>query len=227
MFSRINGVIFNLSINNAPFERLFHSDKNIVVSIFILILSCICGSIYPFLQYDSNLDFVVSEFIINFIGLLSLNLFIISGLYFLGITFFANSVRAGISSTGISSKNPTKIDKSSFSTKQKNILTFKKHLNLLAFIQIPVLIGMISVLPIIREIKILPDIIIFICTLWLYTLIIRAIFVLYGYNLEVKDSLQLRYLKSFLIVIFTYIPSTMIFQLFISGLIKGVVELWI
>ncbi|MEC7921397.1 MAG: hypothetical protein VYA06_04525 [Chloroflexota bacterium] len=100
-------------------------------------------------------------------------------------------------------------------------------MNLLAFIQIPVLIGMISVLPIIREIKILPDIIIFICTLWLYTLIIRAIFVLYGYNLEVKDSLQLRYLKSFLIVIFTYIPSTMIFQLFISGLIKGVVELWI
>ncbi|MEC9451251.1 MAG: hypothetical protein VYB79_02490, partial [Chloroflexota bacterium] len=167
------------------------------------------------------------EFIIKFIGLLSQNLFIISGLYFLGITFFANSVRAGISSTGISSKNPTKIDKSSFSTKQKNILTFKKHLNLLAFIQIPVLIGMISVLPIIREIKILPDIIIFICTLWLYTLIIRAIFVLYGYNLEVKDSLQLRYLKSFLIVIFTYIPSTMIFQLFISGLIKGVVELWI
>ncbi|MBH60699.1 MAG: hypothetical protein CL907_06015 [Dehalococcoidia bacterium] len=227
MFSRINGVIFNLSINNAPFERLFHSDKNIVVSIFILILSCICGSIYPFLQYDSNLEFVVSEFIIKFIGLLSQNLFIISGLYFLGITFFANSVRAGISSTGISSKNPTKIDKSSFSTKQKNILTFKKHLNLLAFIQIPVLIGMISVLPIIREIKILPDIIIFICTLWLYTLIIRAIFVLYGYNLEVKDSLQLRYLKSFLIVIFTYIPSTMIFQLFISGLIKGVVELWI
>ena len=124
------------------------------------------------------------------------------------------------SSAGISSKNPTKIDK-------KNILTFKKHLNLLAFIQIPVLIGMISVLPIIREIKILPDIIIFICTLGLYTLIIRAIFVLYGYNLEVKDSLQLRYLKSFLIVIFTYIPSTMIFQLFISGLIKGVVELWI
>lgn len=227
MFSRINGVIFNLSINNAPFERLFHSDKNIVVSIFILILSCICGSIYPFLQYDSNLEFVVSEFIIKFIGLLSQNLFIISGLYFLGITFFANSVRAGISNTGISSKNPTKIDKSSFSTKQKNILTFKKHLNLLAFIQIPVLIGMISVLPIIREIKILPDIIIFICTLWLYTLIIRAIFVLYGYNLEVKDSLQLRYLKSFLIVIFTYIPSTMIFQLFISGLIKGVVELWI
>tara|TARA_A100001037_G_scaffold306741_1_gene354828 strand:- start:5487 stop:6170 length:684 start_codon:yes stop_codon:yes gene_type:complete len=227
MFSRINGVIFNLSINNAPFERLFHSDKNIVVSIFILILSCICGSIYPFLQYDSNLEFVVSEFIIKFIGLLSQNLFIISGLYFLGITFFANSVRAGISSTGISSKNPTKIDKSSFSTKQKNILTFKKHLNLLAFIQIPVLIGMISVLPIIREIKILPDIIIFICTLWLYTLIIRSIFVLYGYNLEVKDSLQLRYLKSFLIVIFTYIPSTMIFQLFISGLIKGVVELWI
>ena len=227
MFSRINGVIFNLSINNAPFERLFHSDKNIVVSIFILILSCICGSIYPFLQYDSNLEFVVSEFIIKFIGLLSQNLFIISGLYFLGITFFANSVRAGISSTGISSKNPTKIDKSTFSTKQKNILTFKKHLNLLAFIQIPVLIGMISVLPIIREIKILPDIIIFICTLWLYTLIIRSIFVLYGYNLEVKDSLQLRYLKSFLIVIFTYIPSTMIFQLFISGLIKGVVELWI
>lgn len=222
MFSRISGVIFNLSINNAPFERLFHSDKNIVVSIFILILSCICGSIYPFLQYDSNLEFVVSEFIIKFIGLLSQNLFIISGLYFLGITFFANSARAGISS-----KNPTKIDKSSFSTKQKNILTFKKHLNLLAFIQIPVLIGMISVLPIIREIKILPDIIIFICTLWLYTLIIRAIFVLYGYNLEVKDSLQLRYLKSFLIVIFTYIPSTMIFQLFISGLIKGVVELWI
>ena len=227
MFSRISGVIFNLSINNAPFERLFHSDKNIVVSIFILILSCICGSIYPFLQYDSNLEFVVSEFIIKFIGLLSQNLFIISGLYFLGITFFANSARAGISSTGISSKNPTKIDKSTFSTKQKNILTFKKHLNLLAFIQIPVLIGMISVLPIIREIKILPDIIIFICTLWLYTLIIRAIFVLYGYNLEVKDSLQLRYLKSFLIVIFTYIPSTMIFQLFISGLIKGVVELWI
>jgi len=220
MFSRISGVIFNLSINNAPFERLFYSDKNIVISIFILILSCICGSIYPFLQYDSNLEFIVSEFIIKFIGLLSQNLFIISGLYFLGITFFANSARAGISSAGISSKNPTKIDK-------KNILTFKKHLNLLAFIQIPVLIGMISVLPIIREIKILPDIIIFICTLWLYTLIIRAIFVLYGYNLEVKDSLQLRYLKSFLIVIFTYIPSTMIFQLFISGLIKGVVELWI
>ena len=79
MFSRISGVIFNLSINNAPFERLFYSDKNIVISIFILILSCICGSIYPFLQYDSNLEFIVSEFIIKFIGLLSQILFIISG----------------------------------------------------------------------------------------------------------------------------------------------------
>ena len=119
MFSRISGVIFNLSINNAPFERLFHSDKNIVVSIFILILSCICGSIYPFLQYDSNLEFIVSEFIIKFIGLLSQNLFIISGLYFLGITFFANSARAGISSAGISSKNPTKIDKKKYTNIQK------------------------------------------------------------------------------------------------------------
>ncbi|MBM01876.1 MAG: hypothetical protein CL762_04070 [Chloroflexi bacterium] len=215
MFSWINGVIFNLSIKRAPFERLFHSEKNIIISLLILIVSCICGSIYPFLEYDSNLDFVISEFIIKFIGLLSQNLFIIAGLYFLGITFFASSIRAGITS-----QNKPKIDK-------KNILTFKKHLNLLALIQIPVLIGMISVLPVIREIKTLSDIIIFICTLWLYTLIIKAIFVLYGYNLEIKDSLQLRYLKSFLIVIFTYIPSTMIFQLFISGLIKGVVELWI
>ena len=103
----------------------------------------------------------------------------------------------------------------------------KKHINFLAFIQIPVLIGMISVLPIIREQKTLSDIIIFISTIWLYILIIRSVFVLYGYNLQVKETLYLRYVKSFLIVIFTYIPSTMIFQLFIVSLIKGVVEIWI
>ncbi len=213
--TKIKGPVLNLSFTNQPFERLFYSDKNIIISLIILFFSCVCGAIYPFLQFDSNLNFSLSEFIIKFTGLLSQNLFIISGLYFLGITLFATPIRAGLKNSD--GKSPDSID----------ILTFKKHINLLSLIQIPVLIGMISVMPIIREQKILSDIIIFISTIWLYTLIIRSVFVLYGFNLQVNQSLQLRYLKAFLIVIFTYIPSTMIFQLFMVGLIKGVVEIWI
>ena len=215
ILKKIKNLFLNLSINNEPLERLFFSEKKIYLSLGILISSCICGAIYPFLEFDSNLDFSTSEFIIKFIGLFSQNLFIISGLYFLGITLFASPIRAGLKNS-----KGEKPDSS-------NILTFKKHINFLAFIQIPVLIGMISVFPIIREQKTLSDIIIFISTIWLYILIIRSIFVLYGYNLQVKETLYLRYVKSFLIVIFTYIPSTMIFQLFIVSLIKGVVEIWI
>ncbi|MEC7880536.1 MAG: hypothetical protein VX590_00885 [Chloroflexota bacterium] len=213
--AKIRGPLLNLSIKNEPLERLFFSEKNIIFSLCILIASCICGAIYPFLEFNSGLNFSTSEFIIKFVGLLSQNLFIISGLYFLGITLFATPIRAGLKNS--KGESPDSI----------NILTFRKHINLLSLIQIPVLIGMISIAPIIREQKTLSDIIIFISTIWLYTLIIRSVFVLYGFNLQVKESLYLRYVKSFLIVIFTYIPSTMIFQLFIVGLIKGVVEIWI
>ena len=37
-----------------------------------------------------------SEFLTKFIGLVTQNLFIISGIYFIGVSFFANKIRIGI-----------------------------------------------------------------------------------------------------------------------------------
>ena len=69
ILKKIKNLFLNLSIKNEPLERLFFSEKKIYLSLGILISSCICGAIYPFLEFDSSIEFSTSEFIIKFIGL--------------------------------------------------------------------------------------------------------------------------------------------------------------
>ena len=98
---------------------------------------------------------------------------------------------------------------------------------LLSFSQIPVIFGMISTLPFISSIAPLVSIIIFFSTIWLYILITKSIYVGFGFNYELNASIQVRYIKSFLIILFTYMPGTIIFQLFISSLINNLITSWI
>ena len=64
---------------------------------------------------------------------------------------------------------------------------------------------------------------IFINTILLISLYTKSIYISYGFEIDINTSKQVRYIKSFLIVLFTYFPSTIIFQLFISGLIKDLI----
>ena len=88
-----------LTLNNQSFEYIFDSDNVLSFSIFIIFLSCWSGASHPFLIDSNQIQFSISEFLTKFIGLLSQNLFIISGVYFLGVSFFANKNRIGITSS--------------------------------------------------------------------------------------------------------------------------------
>jgi hypothetical protein len=98
---------------------------------------------------------------------------------------------------------------------------------LLSLSQLPVIIGMVSVIPGINSISSLVSWIVALCTIWFYVLVTKAVYIGFGYNFDLNSSIQIKYIKSFLIVLFTYIPGTLIFQLFISSLIKNLLTLWI
>ena len=94
MFSQIKGFLL---LNNEAFIYFFDSDKILKLSIFLILVSYLAGAYQPFIN-DPNLNFSYSELLIKFIVLLLQGAFIISGFYFLGITFFASNKRVGLSS---------------------------------------------------------------------------------------------------------------------------------
>ena len=138
--------------------------------------------------------------------------FIISGFYFLGITFFANNKRVGLSS------NNEIINDESY-----KILTIRRIFQLISFSQLPVIFGLIFTFIGINTFPGTVGFFIFINTILLISLYTKSIYISYGFEIDINTSKQARYIKSFLIVLFTYFPSTIIFQLFISGLIKDLI----
>ena len=138
--------------------------------------------------------------------------FIISGFYFLGITFFASNKRVGLSSNNeiISDEN-------------YKILTIRRIFQLISFSQLPVIFGFIFTFIGINTFPGSVGFFIFINTILLISLYTKSIYISYGFEIDINTSKQVRYIKSFLIVLFTYFPSTIIFQLFISGLIKDLI----
>ena len=205
-----------LTLKNQSFEYIFDSDNVLSFSIFIIFLSCLSGASHPFLIDSNQIQFSISEFLTKFIGLLSQNLFIISGVYFLGVSFFANKNRIGITSSNEIIEN-----------NEYKLINIRRTFQLLSFSQIPIIIGMISTLPFISNISSLVSFIIFISTLWFYILITKSIYIGFGFSYDTNASKQVRYIKSFLIILFTYVPGTIIFQLFISSLINNLLTSWI
>ena len=86
-----------LLFKNESFVYFFDSDKILKLSIILILFSYLAGAYQPFIN-DPNLNFSYTELLIKFIVLLTQGLFIISGFYFLGVTFFANNKRVGLSS---------------------------------------------------------------------------------------------------------------------------------
>ena len=213
MLSLIKGFLI---LKNESFEIIFNSDRLLLTSTIIITLSCLSGASHPFLIESNQIKFSTSEFLTKFIGLLSQNIFIISGIYFLGVSFFANKNRIGLTS-----------DNEIINDNEYKLINIRRMFQLLSFSQIPVIFGMISTLPFISSIAPLVSIIIFFSTIWLYILITKSIYVGFGFNYELNASIQVRYIKSFLIILFTYMPGTIIFQLFISSLINNLITSWI
>ena len=213
MLSKIRGFLL---CKNESFNFVFDSDKILNLCFAIIFLSCLSGAIHPFLIESNNLSFELDEFLTKFIGLVAQNIFIISGIYFIGVSFFANKIRIGITDDNIAFEDPN-----------HNILNIRRMFQLLSLSQITVLIGMISVIPGINNISFLVSWIMAISTIWFYVLVTKAVYVGFGFNFESNSTIQIRYVKSFLIVLFTYIPGTIIFQLFISSLIKNLINIWI
>lgn len=201
-----------LTLKDESFEYVFDSDEIFPLCLVLLFLSCISGSLHPFLVESNNIIFTFSEFITKFIGLLSQNLFIISGIYFIGVTFLANNQRVGITA-----------DNEIINDNKLNLLNIRRMFQLLGFSQIPVLIGMVSTIPGISGIPSLVFFIMALSTIWLYALITKSVYIGYGFKFDINTSKQVRYIKSILIVLFTYVPSVLIFQLFISGLIYNLI----
>ena len=119
-----------LTLNNQSFEYIFDSDNVLSFSILIIFLSCLSGASHPFLIDSNQIQFSISEFLTKFIGLLSQNLFIISGVYFLGVSFFANKNRIGITSSNEIIEN-----------NEYKLINIRRTFQLLSFSQIPIIIG--------------------------------------------------------------------------------------
>ena len=213
MLNKIKGFLL---CKNESFDFVFDSDTILNLCFAIIFLSCLGGAIHPFLIESNELNFELAEFLTKFIGLIAQNLFIISGIYFIGVSFFANKIRIGITD-----------DNKIIENNNYNILNIRRMFQLLSFSQLPVIIGMVSVVPGINSVYSLVSLIVGICTIWFYVLVTKAVYIGFGYNFDLNSSIQIKYIKSFLIVLFTYIPGTIIFQLFISSLIKNLLTLWI
>ena len=208
MLSEIKGFLL---LKNESFIYFFDSNKILKLSIFVILLSYLAGAYQPFIN-DPNLNFSYTELLIKFIVLLMQGAFIISGFYFLGITFFASNKRVGLSSNNeiISDEN-------------YKILTIRRIFQLISFSQLPVIFGLIFTFIGINTFPGSVGFFIFISTILLISLYTKSIYISYGFEIDINTSKQVRYIKSFLIVLFTYFPSTIIFQLFISGLIKDLI----
>ncbi len=208
MLSEIKGFLL---LKNESFIYFFDSNKILKLSIFVILLSYLAGAYQPFIN-DPNLNFSYTELLIKFIVLLMQGAFIISGFYFLGITFFASNKRVGLSSNNeiINDKN-------------YKILTIRRIFQLISFSQMPVIFGLIFTFIGINTFPGSVGFFIFINTILLISLYTKSIYISYGFEIDINTSKQVRYIKSFLIVLFTYFPSTIIFQLFISGLIKDLI----
>ena len=208
MLSEIKGFLL---LKNESFIYFFDSNKILKLSIFVILLSYLAGAYQPFIN-DPNLNFSYTELLIKFIVLLMQGAFIISGFYFLGITFFASNKRVGLSSNNeiISDEN-------------YKILTIRRIFQLISFSQLPVIFGLIFTFIGINTFPGSVGFFIFINTILLISLYTKSIYISYGFEIDINISKQVRYIKSFLIVLFTYFPSTIIFQLFISGLIKDLI----
>ena len=128
MLSEIKGFLL---LKNESFIYFFDSNKILKLSIFVILLSYLAGAYQPFIN-DPNLNFSYTELLIKFIVLLMQGAFIISGFYFLGITFFASNKRVGLSSNNeiISDEN-------------YKILTIRRIFQLISFSQLPVIFGLI------------------------------------------------------------------------------------
>ena len=208
MLSEIKGFLL---LKNESFIYFFDSNKILKLSIFVILLSYLAGAYQPFIN-DPNLNFSYTELLIKFIVLLLQGAFIISGFYFLGITFFATNKRAGLSS------NNEIINDENY-----KILTIRRIFQLISFSQMPVIFGLIFTFIGINTFPESVGFFIFINTILLISLYTKSIYISYGFEIDINTSKQVRYIKSFLIVLFTYFPSTIIFQLFISGLIKDLI----
>ncbi|MEC7157020.1 MAG: hypothetical protein VXW63_02795 [Chloroflexota bacterium] len=208
MLSEIKGFLL---LKNESFIYFFDSNKILKLSIFVILLSYLAGAYQPFIN-DPNLNFSYTELLIKFIVLLLQGAFIISGFYFLGITFFASNKRVGLSS------NNEIIHDENY-----KILTIRRIFQLISFSQLPVIFGLIFTFIGINTFPGSIGFFIFINTILLISLYTKSIYISYGFEIDINTSKQVRYIKSFLIVLFTYFPSTIIFQLFISGLIKDLI----
>ena len=208
MLSEIKGFLL---LKNESFIYFFDSNKILKLSIFVILLSYLAGAYQPFIN-DPNLNFSYTELLIKFIVLLLQGAFIISGFYFLGITFFASNKRVGLSS------NNEIINDENY-----KILTIRRIFQLISFSQLPVIFGLIFTFIGINTFPESIGFFIFINTILLISLYTKSIYISYGFEIDINTSKQVRYIKSFLIVLFTYFPSTIIFQLFISGLIKDLI----
>ena len=208
MLSEIKGFLL---LKNESFIYFFDSNKILKLSIFVILLSYLAGAYQPFIN-DPNLNFSYSELLIKFIVLLMQGAFIISGFYFFGITFFASNKRVGLSS------NNEIINDENY-----KILTIRRIFQLISFSQLPVIFGLIFTFIGINTFPGSIGFFIFINTILLISLYTKSIYISYGFEIDINTSKQVRYIKSFLIVLFTYFPSTIIFQLFISGLIKDLI----
>lgn len=208
MLSEIKGFLL---LKNESFIYFFDSNKILKLSIFVILLSYLAGAYQPFIN-DPNLNFSYTELLIKFIVLLMQGAFIISGFYFLGITFFASNKRVGLSS------NNEIINDENY-----KILTIRRIFQLISFSQLPVIFGLIFTFIGINTFPGSVGFFIFINTILLISLYTKSIYISYGFEIDINISKQVRYIKSFLIVLFTYFPSTIIFQLFISGLIKDLI----
>ena len=208
MLSEIKGFLL---LKNESFVYFFDSDKILKLSIIVILFSYLAGAYQPFIN-DPNLNFSYSEFLIKFIVLCIQGAFIISGFYFLGITFFASNKRVGLSS------NNEIINDDNY-----KLLTIRRIFQLISFSQLPVIFGLIFTFIGINTFPKSVGFFIFINTILLISLYTKSIYISYGYEKDINTSKQVRYIKSFLIVLFTYFPSTIIFQLFISGLVKDLI----
>ena len=208
MLSEIKGFLL---LKDESFIYFFDSNRILKLSIFVILLSYLAGAYQPFIN-DPNLNFSYTELLIKFIVLLMQGAFIISGFYFLGITFFASNKRVGLSS------NNEIINDENY-----KILTIRRIFQLISFSQLPVIFGLIFTFIGINTFPESVGFFIFINTILLISLYTKSIYISYGFEIDINISKQVRYIKSFLIVLFTYFPSTIIFQLFISGLIKDLI----
>ncbi|MEC7270948.1 MAG: hypothetical protein VXU44_02010, partial [Chloroflexota bacterium] len=165
MLSEIKGFLL---LKNESFIYFFDSNKILKLSIFVILLSYLAGAYQPFIN-DPNLNFSYTELLIKFIVLLLQGAFIISGFYFLGITFFASNKRVGLSS-----KNEIIHDEN------YKILTIRRIFQLISFSQLPVIFGLIFTFIGINTFPGSVGFFIFINTILLISLYTKSIYISYG-----------------------------------------------